>query len=524
MAATTNPLVWDFYREVNGPSELGGVSHYYDEMSQSLWLNSKIMTNVAKISEGHWETSEIGETIDIGTPKYNLLSLDHAYNGVLFGVAITDSDLVFLRYVYAMDCSNIIDSGSLNYSNDNSVVQLRANLMNVDEAIFNREMTVFQPGAKATFKIIVGEEQPVNMCVAFLDSVDYNVLSETVPISGRNSIGFKLMESTFDDISELSGTIKNVTEQIFILAGIQNYRIEENDSERTHEFKPNQSFLSGLEQIFAYYNWKLVEMPNGELIAGTASFISNYLSNGYYSFNSGELFKRRTKRSSDATYTKVRVTGKDIDGNDLEPVTVYVKNYTYWSLPTNKTYHTTVNDGYTQSELQKYADDLAESLTYVGVGEDFTGAMKPQLLVGDVVGSENEDGSMTVLGIVTSVKHSFGKQGYFTDFSTDSGGIVVDSRSNVITTTKNLDGYNRKQTLRDMIQVASGGTSGSAVAREVIKVVTNTDAATLEGKTRVQILEEAANQAKQNHYTKEEINNMFGEYVNEIAEIIGGDA
>ena len=318
------------------------------------------------------------------------------------------------------------------------------------------------------------------------------------------------MESTFDDISELSGTIKAVTEQIFILAGIQNYRIEENNSERTHEFKPNQSFLSGLEQIFAYYNWKLVEMPNGELIAGTASFISNYLSNSYYSFDSGELFKRRTKRSSDATYTKVRVTGKDIDGNDLNPVTVEVKNYTNWALPTNKTYHTTVNDGYTQSELQNYAEELAESLRYVGVGEDFTGALKPQLLVGDVAGSLNEDGTMTILGIVTSVKHRFGKQGYFTDFSTDSGGIVIDSRSNIVTVTKNnLNGYNRKQTLKDLIQVASGGSSDSQVSREVIKVVTNTDAVTLEGKTRTQILEEAAAQAKANHYTKDEIDIMF---------------
>ena len=514
MATSTSPLVWDFYRKVEdtSASNLGGVIHFYDEMSQSLWLpvSGGIMTNIADIEDGHWKNAEVQNTIDIATPDYTSLALDHAYNGVLFGVATLGNELVYLRYVYAMDCSHIIDSGSLNYSNDNSVVQLRANLMNVDEVIFNSEMTVFQPGAKATFKIIVGEEQPVNMCVAFLDSIDYNILSETVPISGRNSIGFKLMESTFDDISELSGTIKAVTEQIFILAGIQNYRIEENNSERTHEFKPNQSFLSGLEQIFAYYNWKLVEMPNGELIAGTASFISNYLSNSYYSFDSGELFKRRTKRSSDATYTKVRVTGKDINGNDLNPVTVEVKNYTNWALPTNKTYHTTVNDGYTQSELQNYAEELAESLRYVGVGEDFTGSIKPQLLVGDVAGSLNEDGTMTILGIVTSVKHRFGKQGYFTDFSTDSGGIVIDSRSNIVTVTKNnLNGYNRKQTLKDLIQVASGGSSDSQVSREVIKVVTNTDATTLEGKTRAQILEEAAAQAKANHYTKDEIDIMF---------------
>lgn len=524
MATTMNPLVWDFYREVAGPSGLGGVSHYYDEMSQSIWLSTGIMTNIAEVPEGHWETAEIEETIDIGTPKYNLLALDHAYNGVLFGVAMSDSGLVYLRYVYAVDCSNIIESGSLSYSNDNSVVQLRANIMNVDEAIFNKELTVFQPGAKATFKVIAGEEQPVNMCVVFLDSVDYNVLSQTVPFSGRNNIGYKLMESTFDDLQEISDTATNSVKHIFDLAGIQDYIIEENESSRTYKFKPNQSFLSGLEQIYALNGWKMAELPNGTIVAGSASFISNYISNGYYSFDSSSLFRRRTKRSCDATYTKVRVTGKDIDGVDLEPVTVEVENYTNWSLPTNKTYHTTVPDGYTQDELVQYANELAESLKYVGVGEEFTGSMKPQLIVGDVAGSLNEDGSVTVLGIVTSVKHSFGKKGFYTDFATDSGGIVIDSKSAIVTSTRKLDGYNRKQTLKDLIQIASGGSSDSQVAREVIRIITSSNATTLEGKTSAQIISEALQQVRRDYYDKLEIDEKFGEYVTEIAEIIGGDA
>ena len=85
MAVTPHPLVWDFYRSVEGASELGGVVHYYDESSQSLWLSSGIKTNLADILEGHWETASVKVAQSIGTSNYSSLELDHAYNGVLFG-------------------------------------------------------------------------------------------------------------------------------------------------------------------------------------------------------------------------------------------------------------------------------------------------------------------------------------------------------------------------------------------------------------------------------------------------------
>ena len=57
MAATQQPLVWDFYRIVEGAENLGGVVHYHDEMSQSMWLSNGIQTNLAKVEQGHWRTS-----------------------------------------------------------------------------------------------------------------------------------------------------------------------------------------------------------------------------------------------------------------------------------------------------------------------------------------------------------------------------------------------------------------------------------------------------------------------------------
>ena len=493
MAITPQPLVWDFYRSVEGAVNTGGVVHYYDGMSQSMWLSSGVQTALSPVPEGHWKDAELGSPLNIGTPPYTTLSLDHAYNGAIFGVATLGSSLVYLRYLYALDCSDILSSGSLSYSNSNAVAQLKANLMNIKDVMFSSDSTLFQPGAKVTLKALVGDELPYDMCVTYLDSVDYNVKSSTVPISGRNNIGFKLHQSTFDDQTKISGLPHEVAEKILKLGGVDNYIIQEGTDKRTHQFNADQTLLSGLEQLCEFYQgWKVVELPDGTIIIGYPSFIGPYQSNGYYVFDEGSVFKRRTKRSSDAAYTKVRVTGKDLDDKDLNPVSVAVKNYVQWNLPPNKTYHEAAPDGLTQEELQEYAEALAESLQYVGIGEDFTGSLQPHLVIGDVAAIDQGDNAMMTLGVVTSIKHSFGKSGFTTDFSTDSGGVLMETLASdgaVTTVTKSLNGYTRKQTLKDLIQVASSpAVAGSQAAGTVIKVVTSSNAATLEGKTYSEII------------------------------------
>ena len=513
MASTTQPLVWDFFRVVDGAEDLGGVVHYYDKASQSIWpTEDGLKTSLADIPEGHWYSATPGDPLQIGTPRYEHLSLDHAYNGVLFGAAVKDGALVYLRYIYAVDCSDTVSSGAMSLTNSNSVVQVRANLMNTSEELFLEESTLFQPGSKITFKVLPGGD-PYDMCVAYLDSVEYDKGASTVPISGRNSIGFKLMESTFDDVDSIKGLPHEVISSILEMAGISKFIVEEGAVSRRYKFNPVQSLMSGLEQILEFYpGMKLAELADGTIVVGHQSFLNRYRTNGYYVFDPGSLFKRRTKRSSDSSYTKVRVSGRDLDGLDLEPVTVPVQNYDQWKLPTNKTFHETAPDGLTQEELQTYAENLADSLKYVGVGEDFTGPFQPQLLIGDVAAESGEDGAVTVLGIITSIKHSFGKSGFTTAFSTDSGGILLDTRSSLVTVTKPLGGYTRKQTLKDMIQASVGSSAGHGqqVVNETIKVVTNTDASTLQGKTYDQLVEE--------------ITKQLGAGLDEIAALVGGDA
>lgn len=507
MAVTQNPIVWDFYRKTPGSSVLGGVAHYYTEEAQSFWnTSSGLQTNLCHPARGAWEGAEQSQAVAVSPLASNDFDLDHPYNGTLFGASATKSgELQFLRYTYAMDCTDLISSGNISYKNDSASAQFKANIMNIHEGIFMDDATLFQPGAKITFKVVAGNEEPYAMCVAYLDSADYNINSTNVPISGRNTVGFKLMQSTFDDTTEISGEAHQVVALIMDMAGVTSYSVEQRSGSRKHEFKPDQTFMSGLEQVCELYSdWKVIELPDGTIVVGSASYISNYQTNGYYIFKLYEhgdggkfalnrsLFKRKTKRSCDAAYTKVRITGRDADGNDLQPVTVPVANYSHWYMPKNKTYHESTPDGLTQDELQTYAEDVAAHLQYVGVGEDFTCSLQPHLLIGDVAAFDNGDNTITPLGIITDVKHNFGKSGFTTDFSTDSGGLLANILEILFTKTKSLNGYNRKQTLKDLIQVASGSSvAGPRAPGAVVKVSTDRNAETVGGKTPEQIVAES---------------------------------
>ena len=95
-----------------------------------------------------------------------------------------------------------------------------------------------------------------------------------------------------------------------------------------------------------------------------------------------------------------------------------------WNLPRNKTLYFSVPDGTNQAEAEAIADDLAERLAGVGLIESFAGPIRPQIQPGDDA-YITEPGSLArTIGLITQVAHQFGKSGFFTTFTVDSGGVL----------------------------------------------------------------------------------------------------
>lgn len=463
MATTPNPLVWDYYREVPGADALGGVAHFYTEEAQSLYLsNGGISTQLTEVPEGHWSDSVWESELDVTQDDFTKLRLDHPSNGTLYGVATDGSSLTFLRYAYSMNLSSIVESFEWTSQIDNPITQLSMNIQNIGADIFGDVASLFNPGARLPISVRFGDAAPYPIAVSWLDEAGYSVTGEEVELSGRNTIGYFLRDQTFDSDLKTTGTSTEQVEYILNYAGVKKYEVQPGTSTREFVFKPDQTIMSGLQdmgEIYSLYNpgYQAMELPDGTVIVGYEWWRSQKQANSYYTFEANkEVFVRKSRKMSDAAYTALRASGKDANDNDLTPVLVPVNAFTYWNLGPHRTKHVTAPNVMTQEELQTWAESQALALQYTGITENFTGPFRPQLLVGDI--AEVTDGDVGVsLGIITEVRHTFSrKNGFRTEFSVDSGGIETDGDDYVIySRAASVDGFNRKQRIADLIKLIS---------------------------------------------------------------------
>lgn len=466
MATTSAPLVWSFYRQVGADSSahVVGNVHYYDEWSQTIFLNGGVKTRTAEVPDGHWKDSTLSDPSSfINHASYHAMGIDHPVNGVLYGAAVDGEHLVFQRYIYGMELSSLMESWSWMSQNDNAISQFSGSVQNVGPDVFSFDATLFQPGAKVTLGITMGDSEVYPIGVGWLDECDYDISADTVEISGRNTVGYFLKDQTFDDNLTFENGASTTVESIFTYAGVKKFSVQPSAHVAKFTFKPEDTLLDGLATICAYYTgdvheWKLLEAPDGTLCLGYQNWLSTYLPNTRYSFNEGsDVFKRKTTKLSDSSYVKIRATGKYKNSNneevELTPVTVPVNNFQYWALGAHRTKHLTAPDGFTQAELQTWAESQAAKYQYIGIGEDFTGPFRPQLIVGDI--AEVVEGTEgTSLGVITEVRQVFSrKDGFKTEFSVDSGGVSTDGTNYVVySRAAEVSGFNRRQRVIDLVR------------------------------------------------------------------------
>lgn len=475
MAATSSPLVWDFNRQIgsDAAAHVGGTAHYYDETAQSLFINGGLKTRLCTPTDGHWRDAALSDPSQfIDTVAYTRAGMDHPCNGTVYFAAIVGGVLRFMRYQYAADLSNITDSVTYTAQIDNPVTQISASIKNVDNDWIDAEASLFEPGARLQLGAAYGEGDVYLIGTAYVDECDHDPQSATVPISGRNAIGFYLKDSTFGDCAgDKTGIYDELVKRFLDYAGYKKYAIQPGNGTVTFTVKPTDSVLAAIDYMHdtVYYNAKLpmgiAETADGTVVSGYLAWLDLYLPPSRYTFVLGrEVFKRKTTKRVDAAYVAVYVTGKgkgtDAEGKettvDLTPVQLAVPHYTYWALPGKKIKHISAPENInTQALLQWYAEQQVKALQYVGIGEDFTGPLRPQMLVGDVA-EITADGVATTLGIITEVKHTLGVQGWTTQFSVDSGGDVSVVEGGIRTTASGQYGYNRRQRMVDIIRKVSG--------------------------------------------------------------------
>ncbi|NLB54938.1 MAG: hypothetical protein GX811_04095 [Lentisphaerae bacterium] len=94
----------------------------------------------------------------------------------------------------------------------------------------------------------------------------------------------------------------------------------------------------------------------------------------------------------------------------------------WWVPPANKTLYIKLPDGTDVAGMNAFADELEQAIAVAGRMESFAGKFTPHMVIGDAVELIETDGTHSFIGTVTSVKHQFGRSGFFTGFTVVSAG------------------------------------------------------------------------------------------------------
>lgn len=406
---------------------------FHDTVGQQFFVKSGEIFGKAslKIDNGRFDDVTWLEENNVSPDKdVSLLEIKTLSGFGVVGSYLTPTAQKMIIYEYQQDMSTYLNSGKISFNADTPIASFTLSLENpIDEeteiegsVAINEESSLLSPGAKVIFKFTVGDEiEEVDLGSYYIDRSLYDKLSETASADGRNLIGKALKDQTLNENSKTGyNNITTIINNMLANAnlGVDQYEVEFEAEKRIFEFDPNKEILSGLEEIFkAMVNWKMEETHEGEIIVGSPTF-ELFPQRGIYTFyRDKEIFSRQVNRDDQGSYRKVCVHDSDWNIEVYEDVSVY----TGWSLQSNKTLFVQVADGTRLSNAQAIAVNVSNRLANVGKIESFVGPFRPQLLIGDEARIVDADGS-TSLGLITQISHEFGKGGFYTSFTVDSGG------------------------------------------------------------------------------------------------------
>lgn len=340
-----------------------------------------------------------------------------------------------LIYEFAFEMERYLNSGSIKHSMDTPIASFTLSLDNPlnenpeyeGNVAISEESSLLSPGSKVEFELVMGDSEPFPMGVFYVDRSNFSLLSEAVSVDGRNIIGKALGDQSFDEENSYPYMVLHeILKDIIFRANISSDEmlVENTSTYSGYQFDANMSCLEGIMEILkALDGWQVKELVDGTVVIGSSNY-SGFTRNTTYTFyRDKDIFTRSIVRDDQEAYRRVCVHNQDFS------LKVYrdVETYTGWNLQANKTLYVNVPEGTSLVDAENYANQIASSLQFVGKIESFTGPFRPQLILGDEAIITGNKGTSN-LGLITEITHRFGKDGFYTDFTVDSGGRLGKGR------------------------------------------------------------------------------------------------
>lgn len=342
-----------------------------------------------------------------------------------YGFWSAEGDHRFVMYMLPADISNSFVDGSIKYGVGSEVSQMSCTLLNIKGAMLNRYRALVTPGTKMELYFSLGNSGEIPLGIFYIDRASVSYPEEKVSVSARNAIGKLLKEQTFDEDNTFEETTLQLNfHEILRLAEVEDFFVGENAKTWKLRFEPDVTILDGIKQVISLLDgWKVDETAAG--VIGVAKITdARFEQPDVFSFERDKgCWSYSVEYDDSEAVSRVCVTCAEPKN------TVYadVPRSKWWIQPSHRTAYVTAADGATLAEITAMAEELAEAVAISGRQESFVGIFTPQLTIGDEVrivsGAKTE-----TIGTVVDVTHSFGRGGFYTAFTVDSGGRKGKSR------------------------------------------------------------------------------------------------
>ena len=346
-------------------------------------------------------------------------------------------------FLLKQETNKYLVDGSLQFNADDPGVTLSLTLDNPAGIIAAEDAVDVPPGTRINVFFRIGDSNRVHLGIYYLDRIRTAVGDPQVTLSARNAVGKLLKDQTFDEANTFSGTVTAVLTAILEAAGIRTHRIEFTADTIAMAYQPNTSYYDGLQAIISTWpGWEIREDVSGTIVIGGLSHINYYLPPGIYEFERGrDCLSREVTRDDRETYSRVCVHDREFT------VAVWrdVQFIEGWNLPAKKTLYVEAPEGTTQGQAEATATFLAVRLAQVGVIEAFAAPFRPQLQPGDQADITEPGKLARTIGTLTQVGLQFGRGGFYTSFTVDSGGVI------------------KKPRLKDLIEQIGGKQGGAKI-------------------------------------------------------------
>jgi len=336
-----------------------------------------------------------------------------------YGFWSAEGDHRFVMYMLPTDITNSFIDGSVKFSIGSEVSQMSCTLLNIKGALLNRYRAFVTPGTKMELYFSLGSSGEITLGIFYIDRASVSYPDEKVSVSARNAIGKLLKEQTFNEDNTFEETTLQLNlQEILRLAEVEDFFVGNNTKAWKLRFEPDVAILDGIKRVISLLDgWKVDETANG-VIGVAAATDARFDQPAVYSFERDKTCWSYSVEYDDSeAVSRVCVTCAEPENK----VYADVPRSKWWAQPSHRTTYVTAADGATLAEITALAEELAQAIAISGRQESFVGVFTPQLTIGDEVRIINGPKSETI-GTVTDIAHNFGRGGFYTAFTVDSGG------------------------------------------------------------------------------------------------------